>query len=137
MAVVVFYEKPGCATNASQKQWLRDSGHEVIEQNVLTHHWTASELQRFFRDLPVPQWFNQNAPRIKQGRIKPESLDGKRAIALMLADPLLIRRPLMQVNNSTMVGFDCETVDRWIGLKKRAAVLDMDVCRKSSSAMTQ
>lgn len=130
MAVVVFYEKPGCSNNSKQKQWLRESGHKVIEQNVLTYNWTAKELLGFFRTLPVTQWFNLSAPRIKYGKIKPETLAPKTAIDLMLADPLLIRRPLMLVNDSTMVGFDYDTVDRWIGLAKREAPGDLETCQK-------
>jgi hypothetical protein len=34
----------------------------------------------------------------------------------MLADPLLIRRPLMDVDGQCRAGFDPEAVDRWIGL---------------------
>lgn len=137
MAVVVFYEKPGCANNAKQKQWLRESGHEVIEKSLLTHDWCSSELLRFFKTLPVTQWFNPSAPRVKYGDIDPSELDSKGAIVLMLADPLLIRRPLMQVNDSTMVGFDCEAVDRWIGLRKRFDVVDLEVCTKAEARLTQ
>jgi nitrogenase-associated protein len=133
MAVVVFYEKPGCANNAKQKQWLRESGHDVIEQNILTHYWSANELLRFFNTLPVPQWFNQSSPRVKHGEIKPETLEPKQAIALMLADPLLIRRPLMLVNGVVMVGFDRDAVDRWIGLSKKTAAGNLEACSKITS----
>lgn len=137
MAVVVFYEKPGCANNSRQKQWLLESGHEVIEQNLLTHDWCSSEILRFFNKLPVSQWFNTSAPRVKYGDIDPTTLDEEGAIVLMLADPLLIRRPLMQVNESTMVGFDCDAVDRWIGLRKRMDAVDLEVCTKAKRRLTQ
>ena len=130
MAVVVFYEKPGCASNSKQKQWLRESGHDVIEQNILTHHWHASELLQFFRHLPVAQWFNPSSPRIKHGMLQLESLTPEAAVGLMLADPLLIRRPLMRVNDTTMVGFDREAVDQWIGLRKRAYTSNPEACSK-------
>ena len=136
MAVVLFYEKPGCSNNSKQKQWLRESGHKVVEQNVLTYNWTAEELLGFFSKLPLTQWFNPSAPRIKYGKIKPATLEPERAIDLMLADPLLIRRPLMQVNDTTMVGFDYEAVDRWIGLRKRATPGDIGTCRKFKPEMT-
>jgi hypothetical protein len=32
-------------------------------------------------------------------------------------DPLLIRRPLMQVGDRCEVGFDPDAVDRWLGLQ--------------------
>ncbi len=35
---------------------------------------------------------------------------------LMLKDPMLIRRPLLQVGDRREVGFDVEKIDAWIGL---------------------
>lgn len=130
MAVVVFYEKPGCTNNTQQKRWLRESGHAVIEKNLLTHSWQAAELRQFFADRPVTQWFNQSAPRVKSGEIIPETLTAEQALTMMLGEPLLIRRPLMQANGATMVGFDHDAVDRWIGLSPRAQAVNLDVCAK-------
>lgn len=133
MAIVVFYEKPGCINNTRQKKWLRESGHEVIEKNLLTHGWEASELKQFFADLPVSQWFNTSAPRVKSGEIEPTKLDADSAVALMQAEPLLIRRPLMQVNEDRMVGFDQVAVDHWIGLAQRTQTVNLEVCAKSGT----
>lgn len=130
MAAVVFYEKPGCINNTKQKRWLRESGHKVIERNLLLHPWDASELMQFFASLPVTEWFNLSAPQIKSGEITPETLSADQAIVLMLANPLLIRRPLMQVNGGTMVGFNDEVVNRWIGLTQRLRDENLEVCAR-------
>ena len=55
MATIVFYEKPGCATNARQKLLLRNAGHEIIAKNLLDEPWTAKRLRMFFSGLPVPE----------------------------------------------------------------------------------
>lgn len=136
MASVVFYEKPGCTNNTKQKRWLRESGHVVIEKNLLTHPWHAAELRQFFADLPITQWFNLSAPRVKSGEIIPAVVTADQAIALMLAEPLLIRRPLMQVDEVMMVGFDHEAVDRWIGLKSQRQTSNLEVCTKSKTDST-
>lgn len=119
MARVIFYEKPGCINNTRQKQLLRQSGHQVIARNLLTENWAEQprRLQEFFSGKPVAQWFNPSAPAIKQGLVNPERVDAQQAIALMLAEPLLIRRPLMQVGEEKMSGFNEQLVDHWIGLK--------------------
>lgn len=130
MANVVFYEKPGCINNTKQKSWLRESGHEVIERNLLLHPWDASELMRFFTGLPVAEWFNPSAPRIKSGEIDPKALSAEQAIALILAEPLFIRRPLMQVDGETMVGFDNEAVYHWIGLAEWERNENLEVCSR-------
>jgi nitrogenase-associated protein len=121
MAKIVFFEKPGCANNARQKALLAAAGHEVDARNLLTERWTAQRLRPFFGARPVAEWFNRAAPRVKSGEVVPEQLDEASAIALMLAEPLLIRRPLLQVGNRCEAGFDQALVDQWIGLGQTAA----------------
>jgi nitrogenase-associated protein len=116
MATVIFYEKPGCGNNTKQKVWLAASGHTVLAKNLLTEKWTAARLRPFFAGLPVVQWFNPSAPRIKSGEVAPDALDAEMALSMLLIDPLLIRRPLMEVEGELRVGFDAKAVDAWIGL---------------------
>lgn len=116
MSTVVFYEKPGCGNNTKQKVWLAASGHTVLAKNLLTEKWTAERLSAFFGELPVAKWFNPAAPKVKSGEVDPASFDSQSALALMLAEPILIRRPLMDVEGMLCVGFDAKEVDAWIGL---------------------
>jgi hypothetical protein len=46
----------------------------------------------------------------------------------MLADPLLVRRPLMRVGEERRVGFDPAGVDAWIGLPPAALGRDLESC---------
>lgn len=134
MATVLFWEKPGCVNNTRQKKRLREAGHEVIEHNLLTEPWEATRLRRFFGTLPVAAWFNGSAPAVKQGLVLPETLDEEQALSLMLADPLLIRRPLMQVGGRCEAGFDPVRVDAWIGLEPEdAAPADWETCPKAGN----
>ncbi len=100
MATIVFYQKPGCATNARQKLMLEGAGHTVIG---------------FFGSTPVKAWFNPAAPRVKSGEIAPEKLESAGAITLMLEDPLLIRRPLVEADGPRCAGFDREPVTSLLG----------------------
>jgi nitrogenase-associated protein len=115
MARVNFYEKPGCGTNRKQKAMLAAAGHEVLEYNLLTEPWTEDRLRSFFGDAPPATWFNPASPRIKSGEIDPLSLGPDRMIAQMLADPLLIRRPLIEVEGRRCAGFDREPVLSLLG----------------------
>ncbi len=116
MATVVFYEKPGCGNNTKQKVWLAASGHTVLAKNILIEKWTAERLRPFFGDTPVAQWFNPAAPKVKSGEIDPAALDAATALEMMLLEPLLIRRPLMEVDGELRAGFDARAVDAWLGL---------------------
>lgn len=120
MAKVVFYEKPGCGGNARQKLLLQQSGHELEVRDLLTTPWTKATLRSFFGARPVSQWFNASAPRVKSGEVRPDELDADAALALMLAEPLLIRRPLLECDGRREAGFETELIDAWLGLKPAA-----------------
>lgn len=133
MATVLFFEKPGCINNTRQKQLLEASGHRVEARNLLAEPWDQSRLRGFFGSRPVADWFNRAAPRVKSGEVRPEALTAEAALAMMVADPLLIRRPLMQVGERRECGFDAALVDAWIGLKPPAAPLSEDCPRPAKA----
>jgi nitrogenase-associated protein len=117
MARIVFYEKPGCSGNARQRALLRAAGHELDVRSLLAEPWTRESLLAFLAPLPVSQWFNRAAPRVKSGEVVPETLSQEQALAALLAEPLLIRRPLMQRDDSArLVGFDTALVQAFVGL---------------------
>jgi nitrogenase-associated protein len=128
MATVYFYEKPGCINNTRQKKLLAAAGHQVVALNLLTEPWQEDRLRAFFGELAVRDWFNYSAPPLKYGEIDPDKLSEQQALALMLHNPLLIRRPLMQVGDSLMAGFDQQAVDKWIGLKENEVQQDIESC---------
>lgn len=131
MATVTFYEKPGCINDTRQKKLLAAAGHQVVAKNLLTEAWQPERLRSFFGELSVRDWFNYSAPAIKHGEVEPDKLTEQEALALMLENPLLIRRPLMQVGDTLMAGFDQQAVDNWIGLTEIEAFSDMESCPRT------
>ncbi len=129
MARITFYEKPGCGNNTKQKALLAAAGHEVISRNLLSEPWTSERLLAFFGPHPVADWFNRAAPRIKSGEIAPETLDADTALWLMLQDPLLIRRPLIEAEGRKEIGFDQNLIHAWLGLTPTGS--DMESCPRS------
>lgn len=101
MTQVLFYEKPGCLSNARQKTLLAGLGHRLTVRNLLAEPWTPERLRPFFGARPVCDWFNLAAPRVRSGEVLPDALDETAALALMVADPLLIRRPLIALGGES------------------------------------
>jgi len=128
MATVLFFEKPGCGNNTRQKVWLAASGHTVLAKNLLKEKWRKDELRPYFGELPVAQWFNPGAPRIKSGEVNPSALDADTALSMMVAEPLLIRRPLMKTGDQYHAGFDADAVHAWIGLNDAKPKEDLQAC---------
>lgn len=116
MAKVIFWEKPGCQGNARQKEILLASGHELEVRDLLTEPWSEEILALFFGGRPVAEWFNPAHPRVKSGGVIPAAFGRDDALELMVAEPLFIVRPLMQVGEERLAGFDVTEVHNWIGL---------------------
>ena len=136
MTHLVFFEKPGCGGNAKQRALLEAAGHTLDRRNLLTAHWTPGRLLEFLAPLPVPQWFNRAAPRVKSGDVVPEQLEAETALALLLAEPLLIRRPLMQRvdNGARLVGFDIAAVAQFVELDASDSLpASLEACQARST----
>ena len=118
MACITFYTKIGCLTSQKQLALLQEAGHQVVLRDLLAHAWTDEELLSYFGDLPVQEWFNPNATRVKTGELDPEDYAADEALTLMLQDHLLIRRPLMESGNIRKCGFDTAVIHEWVGLAK-------------------
>ncbi len=115
MSKIVFFQKPGCGTNARQKLALEQAGHSVEARDLLRESWTTERLRGFFGALPVTAWFNPAAPKIKSGEIDPARLDATAAFGLLVAEPLLIRRPLIEAGDKRCAGFDNDVVAELLG----------------------
>jgi len=112
---IVFWEKPGCMGNARQRALLATTGHEIEAKSLPGHNWTRAELEPFLEGLEVIDWFNHGARRVKEGEVIPEGLDAETAYKILLSDPILIRRPLLQIGEARRVGFDLEWIESRIG----------------------
>lgn len=133
MARVIFYEKPGCGTNARQKLALTRAGHTLEVRDLLNETWTADRLHEFFGDEPVSAWFNPAAPQVKSGAVDPTSIDTSEALALMIKEPLLIRRPLVEAEGQKCAGFKREPVLSLLGAQDDEED-DLENCRRLSGA---
>ena len=136
MATVHFYEKPGCVNNTRQKQLLLNAGYQLIVHNLLEQPWAEQKslLRTFFGNLAVADWFNRSAPAVKNGLVVPEHLSEQQAIAAMVADPLLIRRPLLEVDGRRRAGFDSTVLESWLGVS--AVQADLETCPKTQTSTT-
>jgi len=44
MATIIFYEKPGCKTNAQQKNILSQLGHSLVVRDLLSEPWPSKKI---------------------------------------------------------------------------------------------
>jgi len=115
MATITFYEKPGCINGEKQKSILRRAGHELHCVNILNYTWTEEKLMPFIIGKTPVDMMNGTAPALKKGFIDPLRLSFEEALSLMIRDPILIKRPLVYVDNLCIQGFDDRRLRPYLG----------------------
>lgn len=133
MSVMVFYEKPGCIGNTRQKRVLSDAGVAFQTRNLLTEAWTPERLRAFFAEGPVLQWFNLTAPAVQKGEINPSQVTEAEALAAMVQQPILIRRPLIETDQFKCSGFDWDWLAPRLGAALQNVPVDLETCPRAAA----
>ena len=90
-------------------------GVELEERDFFADPLSEQELRDLIGNRPPSQVFSWNSPSFKKLGATREDLDDDRLIHLMLDEPRLIRRPLVQVGGEVFVGTDKEAMKRALG----------------------
>lgn len=106
-----FYEKTGCSGNAKQKELLKSHNISFSVKSLLDTSWTVETLNEFFKGLEIKDIFNPFAPQIRDKEIDISKLSKDEAINLMIKNPILIKRPLLDINGVKICGFDIEKIN--------------------------
>lgn len=135
MSNIIFYTKPGCKGGQRQKELLLSSGHTVEERSIFDKTWTPESLKPYLVKLKIEDWYNKNAPDVKAGTVIPGALSMEDTLKLLCSNPILIKRPLMEINNQLIAGFDVEFLKEIIELKNIPNE-DLTKCKMGSSNKT-
>ena len=127
---MIFYEKTGCAGNAKQKKLLTSAGIEYEVRSMLDTAWNKQSLGSFFEGLEKENIINQFAPKIKSGEIDIRKISKDEIIELMIKEPILIKRPLIEIDENKIVGFDMDKINE---LLNTSISSDSSICTCQSS----
>lgn len=111
-----FYEKTGCSGNAKQKELLKSHNISFSVKSLLDTSWTKETLNEFFKGLEIKDIFNPFAPQIRDKEIDISKLSKDEAIELMIKNPILIKRPLLDINGVKICGFDIEKINELLNV---------------------
>lgn len=114
---VIFYEKTGCSGNARQKMLLREHGVTFDVRSLLDTPWDVPTLESFFQGLTPKEMLNPFAPQLKEGTFKLEDYTKESLIEKMVHEPILIRRPLLQIGVIKLCGFDIPKLNTLLHVK--------------------
>ena len=69
------------------------------------------EIRELAKDVGVAQIFAKRSPSLKQMGLADQELSDEKMLELMLQEPRLIRRPLVNLEGQLLVGANLKTIE--------------------------
>ena len=88
------------------KASLSQDGTELDERDFFKDGFTESELRELLGDTGPAEVFSWRSPSARKLGLDRDTVTADELIRLMLDEPRLIRRPLIQVDGRLIVGTD-------------------------------
>ena len=110
MASMKVFHYAGCSTCRKARKWLDGQGLDYELVDIVEAPPSARTLQAALKrsGLPLKKFFNTSGQSYRSGGFKerlPEMSEAE-AIAALVADGKLIKRPLLLTDDAVLVGFN-------------------------------
>ena len=106
---MLFLEYPKCTTCQKAKKWLNDHGAKFEDRDIKEKNPTAEELKTWYQKsgLPLKRFFNTSGMLYKSMQLKDRlpDMSEEEQLALLAADGMLVKRPLLIKGDTVLVGF--------------------------------
>lgn len=112
MAEPTLYGIRNCDTVKKARAWLERRGVEYRFHDYKTAGIEVIKLRRWCDEVGWETLLNRSGTTFRKlASAERESMDEKRAMALMLAQPSVIKRPVLELGKRTVVGFDARVYE--------------------------
>jgi arsenate reductase len=105
--------KSSCTTCRNAKARLAELGIDVEVRDYFKKPLEAAELERLLPADPTPM-LGTKSPKYKELGLKDRQLSKAEAVALMIGDNNLLKRPILVHPRGTVIGFDLEAYARLV-----------------------
>jgi arsenate reductase len=107
--MITLYGIPNCDTVKKARRWLEDRGVDYRFHDFRSDGLSKAQVQSWLKDLGVEEVVNKRSTSWKNlSPAQREALDEQTAVQLILDNPTLIKRPLVESGNQRAVGFKDE-----------------------------
>ncbi len=107
----VLWMKSSCTTCRNAKAKLAQLGIEVVVRDYFKTPLNAEELEALLPADPTPM-LGTKSPKYRELGLKDRRPTKVEAIALMVQDNNLLKRPILVHPHSTIIGFDAASYDK-------------------------
>jgi arsenate reductase-like glutaredoxin family protein len=94
---------------------LSQKGVEIVERDFFQDVFTEEELGTLIGDRPVSEYFSFRSPSFRKMGLDKDQLSDDQLLKMMVEEPRLIRRPLIQTGDDLVVGTDKKAMAELFG----------------------
>ena len=106
---MLFLEYPSCTTCKKAKAWLQSKGLEFTARHIKEQNPTAEELSAWQEQsgLELKKFFNTSGMIYRDLGLKDKlpGMSRQEQLELLASDGMLVKRPLLVVEERVLVGF--------------------------------
>ncbi|MCH8310874.1 MAG: hypothetical protein IIB17_10335 [Chloroflexi bacterium] len=97
------------------KAELSQKGVELDERDFFQDGFSEEELRALIGDRPVSGYFSYNSPSFRKMGLDRDQLSDDQLLKMMVEEPRLVRRPLIQIGDDLVVGTDKKAMSQVFG----------------------
>ena len=116
---MLFVQYPKCSTCKKAKKWLEARGVEFDERHIVEDNPSADELRRWhaMSGLPLRRFFNTSGMLYRELGLKDKlpSMGEGEMYELLASNGMLVKRPLLVLDDSVLVGFKQDEWEAKVG----------------------
>ena len=105
----IFIEYPKCSTCQKAKKWLETNNVNFEDRHIVEEKPTKEELEKWIKisGREIKRFFNTSGLKYKELNLKEKLSDmsDKEKIELLSSDGMLIKRPLLVLRDTVLIGF--------------------------------
>ena len=106
---IIFYGIPNCDTVKKARVWLDDNGVDYAFHDYKVAGANKADLERWIAEHGWETVLNRAGTTFRKlPDADKANLDRDKAVALMLAQPSMIKRPVLDIDGRLLVGFKAD-----------------------------
>lgn len=106
---MLFIEYPKCSTCKKAKKFLDDNKIIYNDRNIVTNNPNKEELKKFINlsGKDIHKFFNTSGIKYRELNLKDtlKELDFDEQLDILSSDGMLVKRPLLVLDNNVLIGF--------------------------------
>jgi len=119
--MVTLYITPSCTSCRKARAWLEEHQIEYVERNIISEPLTEEEIKSILRltEDGTEEIISTNSKTYQQLNVDIDSLPLKDLYELIIENPTMLRRPIIQDHKRLQVGYNDEEIRRFLPRRLR------------------